>query len=89
MVSVGEDHKFSPAVQNLKGRGNKGSERRHRLVCIIQFFCFVIFFFWQIFLWVIPFYSNPQFPNRKKGEEGGKPVSHQERRGCSRYLEGS
>lgn len=88
MVSVDGDYKFSPGVQDLKGRRNKGSERHHRLVCIIQFFCFVIFS-WQIFLWVIPFYSNPQFPSRKKGKEGGKPVNHRERRGCSMCLEGS
>lgn len=44
MVSVCGDQKFSPGVQNLKGRGNKGSERRHRLGCTIQFFVLSFFF---------------------------------------------
>lgn len=36
-VSVGGDHKFSLGVQDLKGTGNKGSGKWHRLAFIVVF----------------------------------------------------
>lgn len=75
-VSVGGDHKFSLGVQDLKGTGNKGSEKWHRLACIVQFFVFPSSFSRFVF---VSFLSSPilKFPSGKWGE-GGKSVSHQE-----------
>lgn len=49
-VTVGGDLKFSRGVQDLKERGSQGSERWHRLACIIQYFVFLRHFC----LWVTP-----------------------------------
>lgn len=40
-MSVGGDLKFSPYVQDLKGKGKQGSKRWHRLAYVIHFFVFL------------------------------------------------
>lgn len=67
-MSVAGDLKFSHGVQDLKGRGNRGSDRWHRLACIIQLFVFLSSF--GRLVWVVPFQPNLQCPSGKRGEGG-------------------
>lgn len=72
-MSVGGDLKFSPYVQDLKGKGNQGSKRWHRLACIIHFFVFLSSF--DRFAFGLSL-SSPilSFPVGSRGREGGKEI---------------